>query len=92
MGGVLPEKKTIHWHVDYLLDLAAAEISNVIALRCGNKVESRLAKMIEDQSETIVFAPRLGASDRSGGTHLLSVKAGEDWWLKMVDLLRKEGA
>jgi Uri superfamily endonuclease len=90
LGGVLPEKKTLHWHVDYLLDLAAVEISHVMAFRCGDKIESRLAKMIEDQPETVTFAPRLGASDRAGGTHLLYVNAGEDWWFKMIGLLRKE--
>lgn len=92
LGGVLPEKKTLHWHVDYLLDLAAVEISHVIAFRSGSKVEARLAKMIEDQPETVTFAPRLGASDRAGGTHLLYVRGGEDWWLKMIDQLQKEVA
>ncbi len=90
LGGDLPEKKRLHWHVDYLLDLTAVEISHVMAFRSGSKIESRLAKMIEDQPETVVFAPNLGASDRAGGTHLLSVTAGEDWWLKISNLLRKE--
>jgi Uri superfamily endonuclease len=92
LGGVLPEKKRLHWHVDYLLDLTAVEVSHVMAFRSGSKIESRLAKLVEDQPETIAFAPRLGASDRTGGTHLLFVEAGEDWWLKITDLLRKEVA
>jgi Uri superfamily endonuclease len=91
MGGVIPKKKNLHWHVDYLLDLPEAEISNVIVLRGGNFSEPRLAKIVEDQPETFAFAPGLGASDNPGSTHLLAVQGGEIWWCKMVYLLGIEG-
>jgi Uri superfamily endonuclease len=91
MGGVIPRKKNLHWHVDYLLDLPEAEISNVIVLRGGNISESRLAKIVEDQPETLAFAPGLGASDDPGSTHLLTVRGGEVWWCKIVHLLETEG-
>ena len=90
LGGAMSEKKTLHWHIDYLLDLAAVEISNVIAFRSGDKIESHLATFVEDQSETEIFAPGLGASDRSGGTHLLRVEADEDWWQNLIETFRKK--
>jgi Uri superfamily endonuclease len=91
MGGVIPQNKNLHWHVDYLLDLPEAEIGNVIVLRGSNFSESRLVKIVEDQPETFAFAPGLGASDDPGSTHLLAVQEGEVWWCKMVYLLEIEG-
>jgi Uri superfamily endonuclease len=91
MGGVIPRKKNLHWHVDYLLDQPEAEIRNVVVLRGSNYSESHLARIVEDQPETLAFAPGLGASDDPGRTHLLAVQGGEVWWSHMVYLLEIKG-
>jgi Uri superfamily endonuclease len=91
MAGVIPRKKNLHWHVDYLLDRSEAEIINVVVLRGSNFSESHLARIVEDQPETLVFAPGLGASDDPGSTHLLAVQGGEVWWSHMVCLLEIKG-
>jgi len=90
LEGAKPKGKSMHWHVDYLLDLETVEISHVIAFRSKAKIEARLAAMIEAMPETIVFAPGLGASDQAGSAHLLRVEADEKWWNYVADLLVKE--
>jgi Uri superfamily endonuclease len=90
LDGAKPKGKSMHWHVDYLLDLETVEISHVIAFRSKAKIEARLAAMIEAMPETIVFAPGLGASDQTGSTHLLWVEADEKWWNNVADLFVKE--
>lgn len=90
LEGAKPKGKSMHWHVDYLLDLETVEISHVIAFRSKAKIEARLAAMIEAMPETIVFAPGLGASDQTGSTHLLRVEADEKWWNNVADLFMYE--
>lgn len=90
IGGVIPDKKSLHWHVDYLLDLPEAEISNVIVLYGGVISERRLATIVLDQPGTASFAPGLGAGDDPGNTHLLTLQGGESWWLKLVNALQTE--
>lgn len=90
LEGAKPKGKSMHWHVDYLLDLETVEISHVIAFCSKAKIEARLAAMIEAMPETIVFAPGLGASDQTVSTHLLRVEADEKWWNNVADLFVKE--
>jgi len=90
MGGVMPEKKSLHWHVDYLLDLPEAEINHVVILYGEVISEKRLAKIVQDQPEVKPFAPGLGAGDDPGSTHLLAFQSGESGWRKLVGVLQAE--
>jgi Uri superfamily endonuclease len=89
-GGVINGKKSLHWHVDYLLDLPEAEINNVIVLYGEVVSEGRLAKIILDLPETTPFAAGLGAGDDPGSTHLLAFHGGFGGWRKLVGVLRAE--
>ncbi|MCZ7546825.1 MAG: GIY-YIG nuclease family protein [Anaerolineae bacterium] len=83
LGGVdlkpAPAKR-LHWHVDYLLDQTAAEITHAIALRTADRLEAALARLLHGEAEVSVVAAGLGASDARGGAHLLRVTADEAWW------------
>jgi Uri superfamily endonuclease len=90
MGGVIPKKKSLHWHVDYLLDLSETEIGNVIVLYGEVIDETRLADIVRDLPDTFLLAPGLGAGDDPGSTHLLTFRGGEVWWCKLVSILQAE--
>ena len=81
LGGRLPSRgKRLHWHVDYLLDHPAAELTCVIAVRSSTRLEPVLAARLENDPCTTIVAPGLGANDAPGHTHLLRVCACEAWW------------
>lgn len=80
-----PSSKRCHWHVDYLLDAAAADLSHVILVPAEGRLELRLARLLVDDPHTKIVAKGLGAADTPGGTHLLRVLAGEAWWLQLPD-------
>lgn len=88
MGGVVPEEKSLHWHVDYLLDLPETEISHVIVLFGEVIRERQLVKIIQGLFETAPVSPGLGAGDDPGSTHLLSFRGGDILWSKLVDVLQ----
>ena len=80
-GNLLPKRgKTLHWNVDFLLDLQSAEIVSVIVIRSPERLERRLAKQLEHDSHTQIIERGLGANDVPGNTHLLRVNADEAWW------------
>ena len=78
--GKLPTKKTVRWHIDYLLDLQEAEITGVLAYRATEQVEKPLAERLETDEHTHPVAPGLGASDHPGHSHLVKVVVNDDWW------------
>ena len=86
--GSFPKRKTLHWHIDYLLDLPTAEIRGIVVLRTNRHVESDVADRFMQQSETLVLAEGLGASDYPGKTHLFYVDADAPWWSKLPDNLK----
>ena len=79
--------KTLHWNVDFLLDLPSAELVGVVAIRSRERLEDRLAKQLEEDPHTGVIERGLGANDVPGNTHLLHVKATEAWWASLPNLL-----
>ena len=79
--------KTLHWNVDFLLDLPSAELVGVSAIRSRKRLESRLAKQLEEDPHTEIIERGLGANDVPGNTHLLHVKATEAWWASLPNLL-----
>ena len=87
-GNLLPRRgKTLHWNVDFLLDLEAAELVGVFAIRSRKRLEDRLAKQLEEDPHTEIIERGLGANDVPGNTHLLHVGATEAWWASLPNLL-----
>ncbi len=87
-GNLLPRRgKTLHWNVDFLLDLPSAELVGFIAIRSRERLEDRLAKQLEEDPHTGVIKRGLGANDVPGNTHLLHVSATEAWWASLPDPL-----
>jgi Uri superfamily endonuclease len=84
-----PEKKK-RWNADFLLDLMAAEIVGVQIIRSPVRWETRLARLLEEDPETRVVEKGLGAGDDTGGTHLLRVEGGAEWWRGMERKIRRE--
>ena len=82
---LLRQGKTLHWNVDFLLDLQSAEIVNILAIRSPERLENRVAKWIERYPQTEIIEPGLGANDAPGATHLLHVRADETWWALLID-------
>lgn len=72
-----PAHKRLHWHIDYLLDHAAADLTGIIALRSAQPLEAALADLLTEQPWTAPVAPRLGASDHARATHLLRLDSGD---------------
>ena len=87
-GNLLPRRgKTLHWNVDFLLDLSSAELAGVCAIRSRERLENRLAKQLEEDPHTGIIERGLGANDVPGNTHLLHVNATEAWWASLPKLL-----
>ena len=87
-GNLLPRRgKTLHWNVDFLLDLPAAELVGISAIRSRERLEDRLAKQLEEDPHTGIIERGLGANDVPGNTHLLHVNATEAWWASLPNLL-----
>lgn len=87
--------KNLFWHVDYLLDELAVELCGVIALRTAQRLEARLAHLLNAAPDVCLIEKGLGASDYRGATHLLGVPAGEAWWAGLAEwtqtILKDEG-
>lgn len=86
--GSKPKRKTLHWHIDYLLDLPIAEIHGIAALRTIRHVEVEVGDRVAAQSETMILARGLGASDYPGRTHLFFVDADAKWWSNLAEFLK----
>ena len=87
-ANLLPRRgKTLHWNVDFLLDLPSAELVGISAIRSRKRLEDRFAKRLEEDPHTSVIERGLGANDVPGNTHLLRVSAAEEWWGSLPDLL-----
>lgn len=82
--------KTLHWNVDFLLNLQSAEIVNIIAIRSPERLENRIAKRLEHDPHTEIIEPGLGANDIPGNTHLLRVQADNTWWVSLIDSMREK--
>ena len=85
-----PLEKKKRWNVDFLLDLKAAEISGILIVRSPKRWEGRLARLLEEDPKTRVIEKGLGAGDDAGGTHLLRMDGGAEWWSAMEEKIRRE--
>lgn len=65
--------KKLHWHIDYLLDWAEAELDHAFIFPSPLRLEPQLAELLDSMPETSVVADRLGAQDATSGTHLFRI-------------------
>lgn len=86
---LLPKRgKTLHWNVDFLLDLPSAELVAILAIRSAAHLENSLAKRLEQDLHTEIIEPGLGANDAPGNTHLLRIPEDSMWWASLTDKVR----
>ena len=78
-------QKTLHWNIDFLLDLQSAEIVNIFAIRSPERLENRIAKWLECDPRTDIIEQGLGANDAPGNTHLLRLRADDMGWMSLTD-------
>lgn len=83
---VSPAKRCF-WHIDYLVDHLAAEITQIIALRTPHRLEAQIARSMASDPAVAPVAPGLGASDDPHATHLLHVPTAATWWQQLLPLL-----
>ncbi len=82
--------KTLHWNVDFLLDLQSAEIVNILAIRSPERLENRIAKRLEQDPRTEIIESGLGANDAPGSTHLLRLRSHKISWASVVMIIREK--
>ena len=88
---LLPKRgKTLHWNVDFLLDLQSAEIVNILAIRSPERLENRIAEYLEHDPHTHIIEPGLGSNDAPGSTHLLRLRADNISWASVVMIIREK--
>ena len=81
--------KTLHWNIDFLLDLQSAELVNILAIRSTERLENRLAKRLERDPHTEIIERGLGANDAPGATHLLRIRENRMWWPSLTDKVKR---
>ena len=90
-GNLKPSgQKRLHWNIDHLLDLPAAELTGACILRTSEYFEARLGQFLERDPQTVVVEKGLGANDVPGNTHLLGLAAGDAWWTMLPERLSVE--
>ena len=72
-----PTLKSLHWHVDYLLDQPAIELEHVTVIRTETRIESALARQLAALPGASTLLKGLGAGDAPGETHLWYLGDGE---------------
>ena len=80
--------KTLHWNVDFLLDLPSAELVNIFVIRSPKRLENGLAKRLEQDPHTEIIERGLGANDTPGNTHLLHIREDRMWWASLTDKVK----
>ena len=80
--------KTLHWNIDFLLDLQSAELVNIFAIRSIERLENRIAKRLEQDPHTEIIERGLGANDAPGATHLLRIREDRMWRASLADKVR----
>ncbi len=83
-SSALPAEKRLRWHIDYLLDEPAVDLTGVLALRSVSRLEEALADLLLADARVQPIARGLGASDAPGKTHLLSAPADSRWWHELA--------
>ncbi|MFQ5398588.1 MAG: DUF123 domain-containing protein [Anaerolineae bacterium] len=76
--------KRLFWNVDYLLEDLDVSLTQVMILRGRQRLEPRIGRLLTEDPCTFLLAPGLGANDVPGQSHLLGVRADEEWWNQLV--------
>ena len=79
--------KRLRWHIDYLLDDPAAQITQVVLLPASQPIEQPLAAHLEAMACTTAPVTGLGASDHPGHTHLLGWHGSTEDWQSLLATL-----
>lgn len=87
----VPTAKTLHWHVDYLLDDLESDIAQAVVLVSRERMEPLMAERLLNDPATSVLVPGLGAgdADEARASHLLRVCAPERWWEALPNRLSR---
>lgn len=80
-------QKNMHWNIDHLLDLPAADLTGACIIRTPECLEKRLGQFLERDPHTFAVEKGLGANDVRGNTHLLGLAAGDVWWSTLAGRL-----
>lgn len=83
---LLPQHKTLRWHIDYLLEQPEVDLTQVVAIRSSTRLEGAIAQIAIEHAR--VVEPGVGASDAPGQTHLLHLAGGEIVWNTLIEQLR----
>ena len=67
----LSEKKSLFWHIDYLLNNKYAKVTKVFYRTAGKSEECRIANILKESEDPV---PKFGCSDCSCGSHLFRIK------------------
>jgi Uri superfamily endonuclease len=78
-----PGKKKLFWNIDYLLEEEAVDLSHVVVVRTGLKLEEKLARFLEAEPNSRALAKGLGAHDSYGRTHVFLIQETADWWRQL---------
>ncbi len=71
--------KRLHWNIDYLLDCAEADLTQVFYIRSPLRLEHALVACLEADCAARPLIPGFGAHDHPGHTHLFAVPTGTPW-------------
>jgi Uri superfamily endonuclease len=82
--------KHLKWNVDHLLQRPCVELVAAYVIRCHDRIEGDLGRLLLNDPVTVAFAPGLGAADYEGSTHLLRVDADEHWWNELPSRIYHE--
>ena len=84
-----PTNKKLFWNIDYLLDEESLQLQQLIILRSAFRLEDDVAGMLLADVVCQPVATGLGAHDRPGSTHLIQVRAHNEWWAALPARLSK---
>ncbi len=88
---LLPKSgKKLFWNIDYMLDLVTAEIINIIAIRSPIRLESIIAKYLEQHPATQIIEKGLGANDSPKNTHVLQINDEDRYWKSIADYMQSQ--
>ncbi len=71
-----PRGKRLYWHIDYLLNETAVELTGVTLIRTAARLESALSRRLAEQPGVAPLAAELGAADLPGETHIFRLAVG----------------
>ncbi len=82
--------KNLFWNIDFMLDLVTAEIINIIAIRSPIRLESTIAKYLEQNPATQIIEKGLGANDSPKNTHVLRINDEDRYWESIADYIQNQ--